>query len=128
MKKKYLAKALVLFNLFRNRRLTNQDIETAEEKAPSLGDRAEEFKILLQMIKDTFSGRYHMNRWNLSVIVGTILYVVSPLDAIPDMIPILGWVDDASIVGFAISKLADELDRYRKHSVMTGAVPEQDIN
>lgn len=114
MKKKYFAKALVFFNLFKNRRLTNQDIQDAEQKAPSLGERAEEFRLLIQMGRDTFSGNYKMNTWNLSIIVGTILYVVSPLDAIPDVVPILGWLDDASIVGYAITKLADELDRYRK--------------
>ena len=114
MKKKYFAKALVFFNLFKNRRLTNQDIQDAEQKAPSLGERAEEFRLLIQMGIDTFSGNYKMNTWNLSIIVGTILYVVSPLDAIPDVVPILGWLDDASIVGYAITKLADELDRYRK--------------
>ena len=122
MKKKYFTRALVLFNIFRNRRLTNQDIESAEQKAPSLGDRSEEFQILIDMIKDTFAGRYKMNRWNLSIIVGTVLYVVSPLDAIPDMIPVLGWLDDASIVGFAISKLADELDRYRTHLQLGGSI------
>ncbi|MGO1596489.1 MAG: YkvA family protein [Sphingobacterium sp.] len=122
MKKKYLAKALILFNIFRNRRLTNQDIEAAEQKAPSLGDRSEELQILIGMIKDTFAGRYKMSRWNLSIIVGTILYVVSPIDAIPDMIPVLGWLDDASIVGFAISKLADELDRYRAQVQLDGPI------
>src|SRR5690606_1986324 len=114
MKKKYFAKALVFVNLFKNRRLTNQDIQDAEQKAPSLAERAEEFRLLIQMGRDTFSGVYKMNTWNLSIIVGTILYVVSPLDAIPDVVPILGWLDDASIVGYAITKLADELDRYRK--------------
>ncbi|MGO3265405.1 MAG: YkvA family protein, partial [Sphingobacteriaceae bacterium] len=68
------------------------------------------------------AGRYKMSRWNLSIIVGTILYVVSPIDAIPDMIPVLGWLDDASIVGFAISKLADELDRYRAQVQLDGPI------
>ena len=114
MKKRDFVKALGLFNIFRNRRLTNQDVEAAEQKAPSLGERTEEFRTLIAMIKDTSGGGYKMNGWNLSIIVGTILYVASPLDAIPDVVPVLGWLDDASIVGFAISKLADELDRYRK--------------
>lgn len=64
------------------------------------------------MCKDTLAGRYKMNKWNMSVIVGTILYVVSPLDAIPDVVPLLGWLDDVTIVGYAISKLSDEMKRY----------------
>ncbi|OYD44369.1 hypothetical protein CHU00_17090 [Sphingobacterium cellulitidis] len=114
MKKNYFNRALLLFNTFKNRKLTNEDIEIAEVKAEHLEGRTNEFKLLISMIKDTFSGKYKMNKWNMSIIVGTILYVVSPIDAIPDIIPVLGWLDDASIVGFAISKLADEIDRYRK--------------
>lgn len=114
MKTKYFSRALLLFNTFKNRKLTKEDIGLAEEKADQLGDRTNEFKLLIAMIKDTFSGKYKMNTWNMSIIVGTIVYVLSPLDAIPDIVPVLGWLDDASIVGFAISKLADEVDRYRK--------------
>lgn len=114
MKKNYFNRALLLFNTFKNRKLTNEDIEIAEGKAQHLEGKTNEFKLLISMIKDTFSGRYKMNKWNMSIIVGTIVYVISPLDAIPDIIPVLGWLDDASIVGFAISKLADEVDRYRK--------------
>lgn len=114
MKKNYFNRALLLFNTFKNRKLTNEDIEIAEGKAQHLEGKTNEFKLLISMIKDTFSGRYKMNKWNMSIIVGTIVYVISPIDAIPDIIPVLGWLDDASIVGFAISKLADEVDRYRK--------------
>ena len=44
--------------------------------------------------------------------VGTaliVLYVLSPIDLIPDAIPVLGWVDDLVIVPFAIRFLLDRL-------------------
>ncbi len=106
MKKNYYSRALLLFNTFKNRKLTKEEIDLAEDKAQNLGEKSSDFGLLISMIKDTFAGRYKMNKWNMSVIVATIIYVVSPLDAIPDLIPVLGWLDDASIVGFAISKLA----------------------
>ena len=118
MKKNYFSRALLLFNTFKNRKLTKEEIDLAEDKAQNLGEKSSDFGLLLSMIKDTFAGRYKMNKWNMSVIVATIIYVVSPLDAIPDLIPVLGWLDDASIVGFAISKLADEILRYKKFKWM----------
>ncbi|WKK59571.1 YkvA family protein [Sphingobacterium sp. BN32] len=118
MKKNYFSRALLLFNTFKNRKLTREEIDLAEDKAQNLGEKSSDFGLLISMIKDTFAGRYKMNKWNMSVIVATIVYVVSPLDAIPDIIPVLGWLDDASIVGFAISKLADEILRYKKFKRM----------
>ena len=44
--------------------------------------------------------------------VGTaliVLYVLSPVDLIPDVIPILGWIDDIVIVPFAIRWLLGRL-------------------
>ena len=38
-----------------------------------------------------------------------VLYVVSPIDLIPDAIPVLGWVDDLVIVPFAIRFLLNHL-------------------
>ena len=38
-----------------------------------------------------------------------VLYVLSPIDLIPDTIPLLGWVDDLVIVPFAIRFLLDKL-------------------
>jgi uncharacterized membrane protein YkvA (DUF1232 family) len=33
------------------------------------------------------------------------LYVVSPIDLIPDAIPVLGWLDDATLLAFGIPAL-----------------------
>jgi len=38
-----------------------------------------------------------------------VLYVLSPIDLIPDTIPILGWVDDVAIVSFGIRWLLGRL-------------------
>jgi uncharacterized membrane protein YkvA (DUF1232 family) len=41
-----------------------------------------------------------------AIAVGALLYLIFPLDAIPDLIPILGLTDDVTIVTIAISNLA----------------------
>jgi len=38
-----------------------------------------------------------------------VLYVLSPIDLIPDVIPLLGWVDDVVLVPFAIRWLLSRL-------------------
>jgi uncharacterized membrane protein YkvA (DUF1232 family) len=38
-----------------------------------------------------------------------VLYVVSPIDLIPDWIPVVGWMDDAVLVPLAIRFLLNRL-------------------
>lgn len=113
MKKGYFNKAILLFELFRKHRINGDDLAKAESKSGYLDEKVEEFRLLISMGKDVFSGRYHMNKWNLSIIAATIAYVISPLDAMPDMIPLMGWIDDATIVAYAASKLTDEINKYK---------------
>lgn len=121
MKKGYFNKAILLFEVFRKHRINGDDFAKAQSKSAYLDEKVDEFRLLISMGKDVFSGRYHMNKWNLSIIVATIAYVISPLDAMPDMIPLMGWVDDATIVAYAVSKLTDEINRYK--ALTEGSVP-----
>jgi uncharacterized membrane protein YkvA (DUF1232 family) len=34
-----------------------------------------------------------------------LIYIVSPLDALPDFLPVIGWADDTGMLGFAIYSL-----------------------
>ena len=115
MKKHYFDKAILLFEQFRKHRIKEEDFDRAESKSAYLHEKVDEFRLLMDMGKDVFAGRYHMNKWNLSIIVATMAYVVSPLDAIPDMVPLLGWLDDATIVAYAVSKLSDEIQQYKTY-------------
>jgi uncharacterized membrane protein YkvA (DUF1232 family) len=38
-----------------------------------------------------------------------LLYVVSPLDRVPDVIPILGWIDDLMLIPMATSYMLERL-------------------
>lgn len=46
-----------------------------------------------------------------SIIAGVIIYVISPLDIIPDFIPFIGQVDDAYLLAIAILRLLNRADR-----------------
>jgi uncharacterized membrane protein YkvA (DUF1232 family) len=46
-----------------------------------------------------------------------VLYVLSPIDLIPDFIPVLGWVDDIVLVPFAIRWLLSRLPAHLRADV-----------
>lgn len=45
-----------------------------------------------------------------TIILGALAYVISPFDAIPDLIPILGYTDDMGVVGAALVAVANCID------------------
>ena len=45
------------------------------------------------------------------IAIGALLYVILPLDAIPDVIPILGLGDDVGIIILAVTKLAASMKK-----------------
>jgi len=45
--------------------------------------------------------------------VAALVYFISPLDFIPDFIPMLGFADDLALLTFVISKVGDELEKFQ---------------
>ncbi|NEQ43436.1 MAG: DUF1232 domain-containing protein [Leptolyngbya sp. SIOISBB] len=52
-------------------------------------------------------------RW--LVILGSVIYLVSPLDISPDVFPIIGWIDDGLLATIVVTELTQmATDRRRK--------------
>lgn len=51
--------------------------------------------------------------WAKVLVVAALVYVVCPLDAVPDAVPVVTWLDDAGIVLLARLLLRRALDPYR---------------
>lgn len=49
-----------------------------------------------------------------ALIVGALLYFISPVDLIPDFIPVAGYIDDAAVVAGVVALLSDLLKRFEK--------------
>jgi uncharacterized membrane protein YkvA (DUF1232 family) len=71
------------------------------------------FQAMLRLIRAYYRGEYrHVSATNLVMIIGAIIYVLNPWDLIPDWIPTLGFLDDATILAFAIQKTRETLDDF----------------
>lgn len=44
--------------------------------------------------------------WEKAVIIGALGYFISPIDAIPDMTPVIGYVDDLGVLTMAVAAVA----------------------
>ena len=51
---------------------------------------------------------------SIIAIVGALIYLVSPIDLIPDAIPIAGYIDDAAVLAFALNQVKVDVDAYNE--------------
>jgi uncharacterized membrane protein YkvA (DUF1232 family) len=73
---------------------------------------------MLRLIRAYYHGEYRNVRFaNLVLIIGAIIYVLDPWDLIPDWIPGVGFVDDATVLAFAVQKTRETLDDFTEWEV-----------
>ena len=54
------------------------------------------------------------SRQTLALSALTAGYLLTPIDLIPDFIPVLGYLDDVAVVGFLMKRISGDLDRFRE--------------
>ena len=54
-----------------------------------------------------------------------VVYVVSPVDVLPDIVPIIGWLDDVGVAGAIAWFLIRDIRKHSRRQRMTGQpIPE----
>ncbi|MEA2043232.1 MAG: YkvA family protein [Bacteroidota bacterium] len=83
-------------------------------KNDSLKSFVSDFKLLFSMLKDNYLGKYKsVPWWTITAVAGSLLYVLNPIDIIPDFIPGVGYIDDAVIMGSCIKMISADLEKYK---------------
>ncbi|HLW36292.1 MAG TPA: DUF1232 domain-containing protein [Chthoniobacterales bacterium] len=68
---------------------------------------------MLRLMRAYSEGKYRdLPESTLVVIVAAIVYLVNPLDVIPDALPALGYLDDATVVSLAVRRCREALDSF----------------
>jgi uncharacterized membrane protein YkvA (DUF1232 family) len=97
------------------RGLADQALHSASGRSGPLGEVVEEFTTLGRLVAAYARGDYRdIPLDSLAMVVAGLVYVVSPIDLIPDTIPIAGYADDAVAVGFIIRQVHHELAAFRE--------------
>ena len=79
-----------------------------------LGSKAADIKLLWNMMIDYKEGRYPNVPWRLiGSIVFAFVYLLMPVDVIPDIIPILGFTDDIAVFGLVLTSFEHDLEAYK---------------
>lgn len=70
--------------------------------------------LMVALIIDYWWGRYVRTPWwTISAILVALLWVLNPLDLVPDAIPFLGLLDDAAVVTVVMAMTEQDLADYK---------------
>jgi len=67
---------------------------------------------IFRMVKMWKRGEYPVKSIDLILPLVGLLYVISPIDIIPDFIIVAGVLDDIAVLSLAIPKLIREVDKF----------------
>ncbi len=104
--------------------VTQKDIQKVDEKSEEIQKKFSargplkrfivDARLLTSLIKDWRAGKYRQALYGtIAAAAFALLYVFNPFDIIPDVLPVIGVVDDASVVAACLMLIERDLNKYR---------------
>jgi uncharacterized membrane protein YkvA (DUF1232 family) len=91
--------------------------ETLKEKLKDssyLERFTKDLMLFMSLITDYYQGDYRDIPYKtISAAVIGVLYVLNPIDIVPDFIPVIGYVDDALVLSFCLKLVEKDLKKYQ---------------
>ena len=105
--------------LIKDKQKTTNTVNEAMEKASKHKNQLEKvwdyLQLFFSIVKDYINGSYkEIPLTTIVSIVASLLYLISPIDFIPDFIPGIGFIDDVFVIGLVISSATSDLDKYKE--------------
>ena len=76
--------------------------ETLLKQSGTLVQLGRQIILLYDMLRDWWAGNFPLPWKTAAAIVAALLYFINPFDIVPDFIPLVGYLDDAVVVGACI--------------------------
>jgi len=96
-------------------RLTARVMEKADKHRAELRTFWGDLQALIRFVRAWATGEYRRVPWRtVAVAVAALLYLLDPLDAIPDWLPGIGFIDDAAVTTALIATIRKDLERFMR--------------
>ncbi|TAE42182.1 MAG: DUF1232 domain-containing protein [Runella slithyformis] len=79
---------------------------------------------LVRMLRMYATGDYRAIPWKtVTRIVAVLVYFLSPIDVIPDLLPVIGLTDDVALIVWLINAIQDDLTAFNEWDKKRNVVP-----
>lgn len=83
-------------------------------KIPKLKDLVDDVPTMVNMVKDYIKGNYKRIPYKTVVLTaGALIYLANPIDAVPDTVPVAGYMDDAAVISCVLKAVEDDIEEYK---------------
>ena len=122
MKKRHKTKIDKEFVADEAKKIQKEDLKKLHRKKSRLkkilnlkvfAKQKDKLKLLLEILQQYRKGYYRKIPWrSVAAITFTLLYIINPLDMIPDVLPVVGYVDDISVFMGLLKLVDQDIDEY----------------
>src|SRR5512145_2690780 len=106
-------------------KMTEKDVEKvvvkAEDSQQKFSSRGplrrfiDDAELFIAMTRDYWKKNYRQVPFGvIGAIAFTLIYVLNPFDLVPDVLPLVGQVDDAAVVSACLLLVEQDLHKYEK--------------
>jgi uncharacterized membrane protein YkvA (DUF1232 family) len=96
------------------RQMLEEALSKTQKHSGAIREILGDLQIIVRLVKAWLAGEYKdIALKSILILIGAILYFLNPFDAVPDALPVIGYVDDVSVVAWVLKTLKDEIEKFR---------------
>ena len=85
----------------------------------------DQLAVVTRLVRAYASGEYRELPWKtLLRIIAVLIYFVSPIDILPDFLPIVGLTDDIALMLWLFNGVKDDIEKFRQWEYSADSQPQ----
>lgn len=89
-------------------------LENKLKEVPVVGTELADIIVIAELVKAYVKKEYReVSTSSIVVALAALIYFVTPIDLIPDMIPLMGFADDVAIIVLAMKFIHEDLQQFK---------------
>ena len=90
---------------------------------PFVGKKFTMIPVMISLVKNYVQGKYTTVPYGtILAVLSALIYFLSPIDIIPDFIPLAGYLDDMAVVGLCMNMVKIDIETYDKWRQSQGLI------
>ena len=100
-----------------------QRLEQKINDMPFVGKKFSMIPVMISLVKNYVQGKYTTVPYEtILAVLSALVYFLSPIDIIPDFIPLAGYLDDMAVLGLCMNMVSIDIETYEKWRQAQGLI------